>query len=770
MVVRMLYECPMRNRLDERQIPGEQDGFVIPIILHPLSASARTTLRTSPLFPGPLHCIAFIIATQNFCNFCLNCHSPSDIVWHCRIVRPRLELVVRAPSVPHVQVVHTPAMPKCETLYLAKTDLYAMCVKAGESAACSTVWAGGYDPHVHRVYPAGVSDLRRRRDHARSSNRNALQHSLPDDAPVAVAYRDHEGNKILATDPAVAQAVSVPCANGAAIIPDHLEATDPLHEPCTEIAQIQRRLPLPYQILEIVTYHIENLAWHHQVLHAPTFLKEVNTVLDASKGKVRLSELDLQWCALLFAVLATTLACMQDDVALRMGFPLGSKRPTSRSFHEAAMRCLSLGDFASRPHVCSVQTIQVLMGSSHLLGYSNQQFVMFGSAHRIAQNLGLSKLKDDSDSSKGGYGAKMRDPIQREVGRRIWWCMAMQDWLSLPSYDMFAIHPKHFAIPRPRHIDGGELKEVAQYFNYVLNIAYVVIEYHIASMEETVATDPTTKYELVLNYDSKLRDLAPWRPTITADSPPWLRWATSSARIIHAHKTIILHRHFLGKSFRDPAYAYTRWASITASKNIIAETAAAFSIPDRPHVWTIHAHLTGAGVTLCLDIMHRSPSEPEYISHLDLVEKALTLLDQVSSDSDLASRGHRLLSSMLKESVYGAGFENEKNASTAIKHSSRLHEADDSIDSWPIRGTSAILDTEETTLEALGHTGDPHISPNGNLVDEGSWPATADIGNGSSEEMSWTELLTEFFPDQFDMEVMDFINTMNTFNGKPGEY
>ncbi|KAF7190795.1 Agnestins biosynthesis cluster transcription factor AgnL11 [Pseudocercospora fuligena] len=639
------------------------------------------------------------------------------------------------------------------------------CVKAGESDACTTVWAGGYDPRVHRVYPACVSDLRRRRDHTRPSNRNVSQQPQRNDSPVAVAYHDHEGNKILATDPVVAKAVSATCPNGAAIIPDHLSLSDAPHKPCTEIEQIQRRLPLPYQILELVTYHLENLAWHHQVLHGPTFLKEVNTVLDASKGNIRLTELDLQWCALLFAVLATTLACTQDEVALRMGFPLGSKRPTSRSFHQAAMSCLRLGEFASKPHICSTQTIQILMGSSHLLGYSNQQFVMFGSAHRIAQNLGLSKLKEDTESCKGA--SKLRNPIQREVGRRVWWCMAMQDWLSLPSYDMFAIHPKHFSIPRPRHIEGTELKEVAEFFNYALNIAYTVIEYHVASMEETSATDTTSKYELALKYDSRLRDLTPWRPTITSESPPWLQWAASSARIIHDHKAIIIHRHFLGKSFRDPAYAYTRWASITASRNIIAETFDAFSIPDRPHVWTTHAHLTGAGVTLCLDLMYRSASEPEFATHRNLVEQALTLLNQVSKDSVLASRGHRLLSSMLKESINGGGPESEKNASAAIRHSSRLHEADDGVDSWPIQGSSATLDAED---EVVDHAEEPHLLLNGNLGDAGGWSGNAGLGDSSSAEMSWTELLTEFFPDQFDMEAFDFINTMSTGSDNVGQW
>ena len=60
--------------------------------------------------------------------------------------------------------------------------------------------------------------------------------------------------------------------------------------------------------------------------------------------------------------------------------------------------------------------------------------------------------------------------------------------------------------------------------------------------------------------------------------------------------------------------------------------------------------MVGAGITLCLDILHRSEAEPEFAELRKLVDRAVFLLGRYD-DSTLALRGIRLLSSLLKEGI-----------------------------------------------------------------------------------------------------------------------
>ena len=57
--------------------------------------------------------------------------------------------------------------------------------------------------------------------------------------------------------------------------------------------------------------------------------------------------------------------------------------------------------------------------------------------------------------------------------------------------------------------------------------------------------------------------------------------------------------------------------------------------------------MVGASITLCIDILHRSKSEPEFMEHKKMIDQAITLLERYS-DSTLAVRGIRLLSSLLE--------------------------------------------------------------------------------------------------------------------------
>ena len=86
--------------------------------------------------------------------------------------------------------------------------------------------------------------------------------------------------------------------------------------------------------------------------------------------------------------------------------------------------------------------------------------------------------------------------------------------------------------------------------------------------------------------------------------------------------------------------------------------------------------MIGASITLCVDILHRSKSEPEFMEHKKLVEQAITLLERYD-DSTLAARGIHLLSSLLE--------------GTARKQPSKHHGRHDGNPlAWPLEDSQSI--------------------------------------------------------------------------------
>lgn len=127
--------------------------------------------------------------------------------------------------------------------------------------------------------------------------------------------------------------------------------------------------------------------------------------------------------------------------------------------------------------------------------------------------------------------------------------------------------------------------------NLLYDIGSLMADFHDSI---TALSDPEEKYDQILKYDSRMRALdTQSTPDLIftgnpkAPGPQWVRWAKGVASIVQAHKTIMIHHSFLGKSFTDPRYTYTRWASIAASKTIIREADVATADVERPAFWHV---------------------------------------------------------------------------------------------------------------------------------------------------------------------------------------
>ena len=365
---------------------------------------------------------------------------------------------------------------------------------------------------------------------------------------------------------------------------------------------LQTLVPTARQRLQLVDFHEECLIWYHRCVHGPTFRKELLEASQASDG-LQLKRLDLRWCALLFSIMAASLTCASHSITQLWGFSKLEKDLLSKQWYKAAVSCLHLGEHTSKFHVYSIQTIEVMTMSAHMMGFSNEQFILFGTVLRISQSLGLQRLAHDTELdslvviSAETWQDRQARLIRREIGRRIWTQICSQDWFSIPSIEMYSISKRHFTTIKPKRLDdemilvGGNVAVVADVGNYMYDIASLLVDFHDSAIASVTLAD---KYEQVLKYDSKLRafgaESLPESFSLSEINDParprWQPWARGAAIIAHAHKIIMIHRHFLGKSFLDPRFTYTRWASITASKTILREVELGLCDVQRPMIWT----------------------------------------------------------------------------------------------------------------------------------------------------------------------------------------
>ncbi|KAF2663495.1 hypothetical protein BT63DRAFT_379867 [Microthyrium microscopicum] len=420
-----------------------------------------------------------------------------------------------------------------------------------------------------------------------------------------------------------------------------------------QLDMLQTLLPSKKHVYQLVDFHSVCLVWYHGSYNTVVFQNELDDFYTKYQGNVKHFDVNLQWVALLFSLLTGAITCATDNSANHWGFQLEERLKLSNQWYNATITCLNLSDYMEQHTIYSVQALSSLTISAHTIGKSNTQSVLLSAANRIAESLGLNRLGEEQASSVAARR------IKRETGRRIWCQLCTQSWFSIPFSESFTLNPKHFDTAKPLNCNDSSTQELplqiptmTSYCNYLYDIAALMPQ-----LQEAMASSNTlyTKYEQVLLYDEKMRALVKASlPTFLSNHSPlpeswpiFVPWARRMLALCAAHKIIMIHRKFLGPSFTNSTFSFTRRTCIAASKTIINEAQAA-SDTHGPVLWIEQAFVVAAAIILCLDAFHRQTVEPEYNDHKALAIEASDHLSGFPM-SMIASRGIKLLSFLMKE-------------------------------------------------------------------------------------------------------------------------
>ncbi|TVY93627.1 putative transcription factor [Lachnellula willkommii] len=427
-----------------------------------------------------------------------------------------------------------------------------------------------------------------------------------------------------------------------------------------QISQIQDLLPSKAQAFLLVEYHAEWLLFMHCSFHAQTLRRDLEKFYLNDQGNINMTSSGLQWTALLFAVICGSMTCAKPAQIGDWGFVEGNQSSLAKQWYQASVECLSAAKYQQNHSLYGVQTIASSTICAHLLGFSNSQSVLLAAAVRIAQSLGLHRLGKPKSSAHENTNYDPAERVQQEIGRRVWQQLTIQDWFSVPFSETYCVNPLHFSTNAPLHCDEETMRPtplssptIMSYGNFLFRVACLMP----ALLDQSSRTHTLeAKYDEVLRFDQMMRELVvselpPCLNSQTPIEPQWPRWALLARRcltVTSAHKIIMIHRSFLGMSFHDKRYAFTRRTCLSAAKTIINEVKQ--DLPDEnPIIWTTQAFSVAAAIILSLDNFSRHQSAQEYIDNRQLVLDVIKFLSGSISISSIASRGTRLLVGLLAE-------------------------------------------------------------------------------------------------------------------------
>ncbi|OAA75940.1 Zn(2)-C6 fungal-type DNA-binding domain protein [Akanthomyces lecanii RCEF 1005] len=185
---------------------------------------------------------------------------------------------------------------------------------------------------------------------------------------------------------------------------------------------------------KVVEFHIEHLWWHHNALHATTFLNQCSIFWGTGQVTHRM------WLALYLSIISSTLWTLVNSRRHRRRVNIEFNENVIAKQFKELLRTLYTEDFMSDPSsiVYSIQAIAISTRYAHNIGFSDSITNLLASAVGLAQAMGLHRIKSaEADDQQSVVTPHER--IELENGKRLWWQLVVQDYFAIPFTESYSI-------------------------------------------------------------------------------------------------------------------------------------------------------------------------------------------------------------------------------------------------------------------------------------------------------------------------------------------
>ncbi|KAJ9157219.1 Monooxygenase, FAD-binding [Pleurostoma richardsiae] len=436
----------------------------------------------------------------------------------------------------------------------------------------------------------------------------------------------------------------------------HAQFGSPSLDTIRYIEEAGIRVPSLNDARKLVQFHLQYLAWHHNCLHAPTFMEECDVFWGTGRCVHPL------WLAVYLCVLSVTVFAIENSAKSQRSVGVDLEQlPSARELFQGFVNVLHRCNFLGEVNMYAVQAIVMSNEVANNLGQSQLNSNLFSAAVRIAEYLGMHRIQDSgSPSTKASMSWQER--VEREVGKRIWSSMMVQDHFAIHFTDSYTISPAHVSTSVPLNADDHDLVEMPRHVPTVSSYMRVLCE--MAEMMPDLLDglgitnnqrSVSERYKHVLSMDRRMREtVRRFPPCFLKQDPenearlPWLHIARRSLAITAAEKIIMIHRPFLIRSYQVPRYDFTRRTCTAAARTILREHDALAQADDLC-VWTHTPFCITAAVILCFEINSAGDGDESTVaSHRAAVIATRQRLAHRKSDV-LAQRGVALLDILLDQ-------------------------------------------------------------------------------------------------------------------------
>lgn len=153
----------------------------------------------------------------------------------------------------------------------------------------------------------------------------------------------------------------------------------------------------------------------------------------------------------------------------------------------------------------------------------------------------------------------------------------------IPLQRSYAILPGHVTTPIPTNCHDDDLargKLVSRPPDEPTVATKIILWQRVAAVvrrfyDDLNAPSASSPYDICLRSDRELRDILEAAPRCVdygsdlSGWAPWVSWLRHTFQSSVAHKFLVIHRPFLGRSFAAPKFQYSREVAVQSARKIL---------------------------------------------------------------------------------------------------------------------------------------------------------------------------------------------------------
>ncbi|KIY73644.1 hypothetical protein CYLTODRAFT_416675 [Cylindrobasidium torrendii FP15055 ss-10] len=437
------------------------------------------------------------------------------------------------------------------------------------------------------------------------------------------------------------------------------QATDPLE-------RIVSMLPDERQSQALAQFYFDQLEWYSKILHAPMFMRDLAT-LYTKRDSGDAQTMRASFIGVAFMVFCLSFHLIDSNLCQELGIELQTAIDLSGAMYSAAQACIHWDDYMAVHTVENLQCILLMAVYQQNCDESDTHWALMGSAIKIAQNLGLSRLGSESDGRT--FNDSWKSVVKREIARRVWWGLVITDWSHAASHNgTYAIHPSqnHTALPANINdsdlVDGQPLRArpPQEYTEMTFALARLRFVHLYREIVDEMNSPVGTGYNFVVEMDSRIEETLSEVPSFfvlnSTDTPRLSNvksMEVTMCMIMGETRRLRLHRPFLFRGYRDKKYTNSRHQCIESAHNILnhlkLDTGRSAVLLK---LWIVMFYGFAAAVVLFIDLCHmRAVADLEGEDDMEKqrgeLRKALDLFKATEQTSIVSRNAIALLEGLL---------------------------------------------------------------------------------------------------------------------------